>query len=320
MTVGIAPSGFTSPLAAAFRWARPSCRAASTSRSSARTRPVSCLVLYCDERDRAAAAEIGSTRRAPNVRVLARVRRRRDAGALLHVAHGRSARAELGHALRSAPRAARSLGDERQRRALAASRSAADYGAAISRPRLRDRSLRLGGRSAAAPRAARRDHLRDCTSVASRATPRRASRIRARSAASPRRSRISRRSASPTSSCCRSWRSTRRTCRLGVAARGLGNYWGYSPVGFFAPHAAVRADRRCAHRVPGHGQGAAPGRHRRDSRRRVQSHGRGRRGRRHDRLQRARQRVLLPSRSRGPKRIIATTPVAAIRSIAIIRS
>ena len=60
--------------------------------------------------------------------------------------------------------------------------------------------------------------------------------------------------------------------------RGLRNYWGYSTIGY--PRAALRvrrhrAARRAGARVQGHGQGAAPGRHRGDPRRRLQPHRRG---------------------------------------------
>ena len=43
--------------------------------------------------------------------------------------------------------------------------------------------------------------------------------------------------------------------------RGLTNHWGYNTLGFFAPHAGVRAAQRpagCPRRVQGHGQAAAP--------------------------------------------------------------
>ncbi|MFO1297946.1 MAG: hypothetical protein U1F25_16775 [Rubrivivax sp.] len=45
----------------------------------------------------------------------------------------------------------------------------------------------------------------------------------------------------------------------------LTNYWGYAPMSFFAPHRLQHAARRAApqrRRVPRHGQGAAPRRHR----------------------------------------------------------
>ena len=56
---------------------------------------------------------------------------------------------------------------------------------------------------------------------------------------------------------------------------GLTNYWGYSSIGFLAPHALYAATgtrRRAGARVQGHGQGAAPRRHRGDPRRRLQPH------------------------------------------------
>ena len=83
------------------------------------------------------------------------------------------------------------------------------------------------------------------------------------------------RSASPRSSCCRSTTSPTSTF---LAEKGLTNYWGYSSIGYFAPHAALRGDRharRAGARVQGHGQGAAPRGHRGDPRRRLQPHRRG---------------------------------------------
>ena len=85
----------------------------------------------------------------------------------------------------------------------------------------------------------------------------------------------SRSSASPRSSCCRSTTSPTRTSS---SSEGLTNYWGYSSIGFLAPHAgyaATGAHRRAGPRVQGHGQGAAPGGHRGDPRRRLQPHRRG---------------------------------------------
>ena len=52
------------------------------------------------------------------------------------------------------------------------------------------------------------------------------------------RSRTSRRSASPRSSCCPSTTSPTRTS---CTRKGLTNYWGYSSIGFFAPHSAYAA-------------------------------------------------------------------------------
>ena len=60
--------------------------------------------------------------------------------------------------------------------------------------------------------------------------------------------------------------------------RGLSNYWGYSSIGYFAPHAALhrlRHARRAGARVQGDGQGAARAGHRGDPRRRLQPHRRG---------------------------------------------
>ena len=51
----------------------------------------------------------------------------------------------------------------------------------------------------------------------------------------------SRTSASPRSSCCRS---TTSPTRASSHERGLTNYWGYSSIGYLAPHAALRRDRR----------------------------------------------------------------------------
>ena len=96
-----------------------------------------------------------------------------------------------------------------------------------------------------------------------------------------------------------------------TAALGLSNFWGYSPVSFFAPHRGVRRRRRSAARVPRPGQGAACGRHRRDPRRRAEPHGRRRRRRADDRLQRARQRAVLSARSGGPSEAISISRAAA---------
>ena len=63
-----------------------------------------------------------------------------------------------------------------------------------------------------------------------------------------------------------------------LADRGLTNYWGYSTIGFLAPHSPYAATGKAGPggaRVQGHGQGAAQGGHRGDPRRRLQPHGRG---------------------------------------------
>ena len=104
-------------------------------------------------------------------------------------------------------------------------------------------------------------------------------------------------SASPRSSCCRSSSSTPRTCPPGMV-----NYWGYQPVSFFAPHQRLQlapGPARPGRRVPRHGQGAAPRRHRGHPRRRLQPHRRGRPRRPDALLPRPRQRDLLHPRA-GP--------------------
>ena len=81
------------------------------------------------------------------------------------------------------------------------------------------------------------------------------------------------------------------------------NYWGYSPISFFAPHERLlrRARRGLARpRVPRHGQGAAQGRHRGHPRRRLQPHRRGQPRGPDDQLQGPRQQHLLPPRARRP--------------------
>ena len=69
-----------------------------------------------------------------------------------------------------------------------------------------------------------------------------------------------------------------RSAQAGPTAQPLRNYWGYSTVGFFAPHSALlpSPEEGCAPaRVPRHGQGAAQGGHRGHPRRGVQPHQRG---------------------------------------------
>ena len=59
---------------------------------------------------------------------------------------------------------------------------------------------------------------------------------------------------------------------------GLGNYWGYQPLSFFAPHdgySSRSGPARRARRVSRHGQGAAPRRNRGHPRRRLQPHAEG---------------------------------------------
>ena len=73
---------------------------------------------------------------------------------------------------------------------------------------------------------------------------------------------------------------------------GRVNYWGYAPVSFFAPHQAYSSRQRSARpggRVPRHGKGTAPRRHRGDPRRGVQPHRRGRPRRSDARVPRARK-------------------------------
>ena len=85
--------------------------------------------------------------------------------------------------------------------------------------------------------------------------------------------------------------------------KGLTNYWGYSSIGFFAPHSSYAATGERGPggaRVQGHGQGAAPRRHRGDPRRRLQPHRRGQPPRPDALLQGRRQQELLPALARGP--------------------
>ena len=98
-----------------------------------------------------------------------------------------------------------------------------------------------------------------------------------------------------------------------TAPAGLVNYWGYQPIAFFAPHTAYSSrpgPAGRARRVPRHGQGAAPGRHRGHPRRGVQPHRRGLRRRRHPELPRAGQRRLLHP---GPRRQVALRRLHRLR-------
>ena len=83
--------------------------------------------------------------------------------------------------------------------------------------------------------------------------------------------------------------------------RGLSNYWGYSSIGYLAPHSEYAATgrlRRPGARVQGDGQGAAPRGHRGDPRRRLQPHRRGQPPRPDAVVQGRRQLELLPPGAR----------------------
>ena len=104
--------------------------------------------------------------------------------------------------------------------------------------------------------------------------------------------------------------------------RGLTNYWGYSTIGFFAPHAqyaATGVHGAAGERVQGDGEGTPPSRARGDPRRRLQPHRRGRPPRPDARFPRPRQRVLLPPRGRSPP-LHATTRAPETRSTSRIRA
>ena len=86
-----------------------------------------------------------------------------------------------------------------------------------------------------------------------------------------------------------------------LAERGLSNYWGYSSIGYLAPHARLRRPtRRAGARVQGDGQGAARRRDRGDPRRRLQPHRRGQPPRPDALVQGDRQPLLLPHGRRRP--------------------
>ena len=101
--------------------------------------------------------------------------------------------------------------------------------------------LRLGGRPAARDALARDGHLRAARQGLHEAAPGGA-RGPARHLRRPRLRRGDRppasRSASPPSSCCRC---TTSSTRASSHERGLTNYWGYSSIGFLAPHAGYAA-------------------------------------------------------------------------------
>ena len=187
----------------------------------------------------------------------------------------------------------------------------------------RRRGLRLGGRRAAAHAVERDRHLRDPRQGLHDAPP-----GRARGPARHLRRPGVRARRSATSS------------DLGVTAvellpihhiadesflheRGLTNYWGYSSIGYLAPHAALRRDRharRAGARVQGHGQGAAPRRHRGDPRRRLQPHRRGQPPRPDAVVQGRRQRELLPAHARRPRATTWTSRARATRSTSCTRA
>ena len=188
--------------------------------------------------------------------------------------------------VREGDRRRRRLGARRERAALRPDRRRGRRPRARRRGRRRGdpevgrdrRRVRLGGRPPAAGPVRRHGHLRDPRQGLHDAPPRRPR--------GPARA--------PTPGSPPSRRST--TCTdLGVTAvellpvhhisdesflveRGLRNYWGYSTIGYLAPHSRVRRHRpprRAGARVQGDGQGAAPRRHRGDPRRRLQPHRRG---------------------------------------------
>ena len=163
--------------------------------------------------------------------------------------------------------------------------------------------LRLGGRPAARHgRGTRRSSTRRTSRASRSCTPTCARTCAAPTAASPRR------------------RRSQYLKELGVTAvellpvhhnadehflidKGLSNYWGYSSIGYLAPHsdyAATGSTRRAGARVQGHGQGAAQGGHRGDPRRRLQPHRGGQPPRADARLQGHRQRDVLPPDARRP--------------------
>ena len=88
-----------------------------------------------------------------------------------------------------------------------------------------------------------------------------------------------------------------------LASQGLTNYWGYSSIGFLAPHALYSATGHTGDagaRVQGHGEGPAPGGDRGDPRRGLQPHRRGQPPGADALVQGHRQPLLLPLLARGP--------------------
>ena len=93
--------------------------------------------------------------------------------------------------------------------------------------------------------------------------------------------------------------------------RGLSNYWGYSSIGYFAPHSAYSSAgsaRRAGPRVQADGQVAARRRHRGDPGRRLQPHRRGQPPRTDAVVQGRRQRRLLPAQPGEPRATTWTSP------------
>ena len=108
-----------------------------------------------------------------------------------------------------------------------------------------------------------------------------------------------------------------------LADRGLTNYWGYSTIGFLAPHSDLRRDRHPrpgGARVQGDGEGAAPGRHRGDPRRGLQPHRGGQPPRADAVLQGRRQHELLPAHARQPRTSTWTSRARGTRSTRAIPS
>ena len=164
---------------------------------------------------RAARRDRARRRGAPHVRLLARVRRRRARGLVLHLARRRPRRARGRLALRRAARAARSVGAARQRRGLGSRRLRST---ATPTPRCAPRSRAADDYDWEGDEPLRRP-LQDAViyelHVGGLHAPSVGRRRRARHVSRPRRkdSVPASRSASPTSSCCPCSRSTRRTCR-----------------------------------------------------------------------------------------------------------
>ena len=169
-----------------------------------------------------------------------------------------------------------------------------------------------------AGRSPRRSSTR-CTCAASRGIPARASRRQARHLR-----RADREDPVPAGSRHHRGRaaagvcsSTRRTARRARSTTGA-----TSPLSFFAPHHGLQlatGPARRARRVPRHGQGAAPRRHRGDPRRRLQPH-RRRRRRRPDALLPRADNETYYILADGQVRATPTTPAAATRSTPTTRS